>query len=96
MTRVFGRLGECLREARVRRRIAADDFADKIGISLKTLAEIEAGERRAGVDVLLGAVLSFDIAPDELFGTEEQDQEVARLMTNLPRLRQIYRTVRSG
>ena len=95
MIDAYGRLGRCLREARVRRGISADDFAEQIGVPLKRLAEIEAGEVRPGVDILLGAVLSYDIVPDELFGVEQQDREIARLVTNLPRLRQIYRAVRS-
>ena len=95
MTKGMGRLGKSIREARLRRGLSADEFAEQIGISLKRLAEIEAGEARAGIEILLGAVLVFDIVPDELFGTEKQDPEVARLVENLPRLRQIYRTVRS-
>ena len=95
MNRPIGNLGASLREARVRRGISADTFADQLGITLKRLADIEAGESRASVDILLGAVLTFDIQPDELFGAEQQDRDIARLMVNLPLLRDLYRTVRS-
>lgn len=95
MTRARGGLGISLRAARQLRGVSVAEFAEQIGVSAERLRDIEAGNSRPGVDVVLGAALAYDITPDELLGAAPEDRDIGRLLANLPRLRQIYRLVRS-
>lgn len=96
MTDAIDLLAESLRKTRMQLGVSADDFAAELGISRERLAEIESGRAHPGVEVLLAMILSYGLVPDELQAAASQDREVERLLKNLPRLREVYRAVRSG
>lgn len=57
VTRSLATLGADIRAARLRRRIALQDFAERVGVSPRTIARLEKGDEGVGIGTLAMACL---------------------------------------
>jgi len=83
MYKIIGELGENIRLARLRRKLSAEQVAERAGISRKTLYEIEGGRSNVTignyVQVLSALGLEEDIlnvAKDDTLGRKLQDAKL--------------------
>ena len=84
LRRILETLGENIRLARLRRRLSAEQVAERAGISRPTLAAIERGEPGVGIGNYLEVlrVLGLDqdllqVAKDDVLGRKLQDLEIS-------------------
>ncbi len=84
LRRILKELGENIRLARLRRRLSAEQVAERAGISRPTLAAIERGEPgvRIGNYLEVLRVLGLDkdlllVAKDDVLGRKLQDLQIA-------------------
>ena len=84
MRRILETLGENIRLARLRRRLSAEQVAERAGISRPTLAAIGRGEPGVGIGNYLEVlrVLGLDqdllqVAKDDVLGRKLQDLEIS-------------------
>lgn len=63
--------GARIRRARGQRRQA--DLAERLGVSVATVSEIERGARRVSVDELIEIALALDVAPEVLIVDDQAD-----------------------
>ena len=96
MNDVTNRLCDSVRRTRARLGISPEDFASGVGVSPDRLAEIECGRVRPGTDLLLALILTYGVVPEELQAVAAEDDEIARLLARLPRLRGLFRAARGG
>lgn len=84
------RFGEALRKARVGRGFTLRAVAERIGVSITYLSDVERGERPPLSAERIGAVAAaLSIRPDELLAVAgTTDAEVARLRADVDDLRQ--------
>ncbi|WEG08814.1 XRE family transcriptional regulator [Microbacterium horticulturae] len=63
-------VGARLRALRMRHDFTLTELSERTGISVSTLSRLEAGERRASLDLLLPIATVFDVGLDALVGVE--------------------------
>lgn len=90
--RMLGVLGEDLRLARLRRRLSAQQVADRAGISRSTLQNLEKGSPSVSVGnvlqvlVVLGLEKSFaELAADDRLGRKLEDARLTETRQRAPR-----------
>jgi DNA-binding XRE family transcriptional regulator len=78
--RILTQLGENIRLARLRRRLSAEQVAERAGIARSTLAKIEQGQAGVGVGHYINVLKVFrleedflQLAADDEFGRKLQD-----------------------
>jgi len=76
-------IGERLRALRTERNVTLRQLSDSTGVSSSTLSRLEAGKRRANLDLILPIARALSVPLDELIGQPTGD----------PRVRQTARTV---
>ena len=81
--RILENLGENIKLARLRRKLTAEQVADRANISRKTLWHIEKGSEHISIGMVLQvlSVLGFknelaEIAKDDLLGRKLQDMDL--------------------
>ncbi|HKK76702.1 MAG TPA: helix-turn-helix transcriptional regulator [Saprospiraceae bacterium] len=81
--RILENLGENIKLARLRRKLTAEQVADRANISRKTLWHIEKGSEHISIGMILQvlSVLGFknelaEIAKDDLLGRKLQDMDL--------------------
>ena len=68
-------LGKNIRKLRTTRKMTQNEFAEKVGISVVNLSEIENGKDWPRLPFFEKLLASFDIAPFELFIQSDSDME---------------------
>lgn len=73
MSIIKKRFGEKLKTLRKQKGFTQESLAEKIGINLRQLARIEAGESFISSDTLFNICNTFDVSPKTLFDFDLQD-----------------------
>lgn len=63
-----GRVGQLIRQHRIRRNLTQSQVASQIGISQSDLSRMEKGEYRVPLDVLFRILQAFELTLGEFFG----------------------------
>ena len=92
MTRILEELGENIRLARLRRKLSAQQVAERASISRPTLINIEKGQSGVSIGlylqvlVVLGLEKDFlEIAKDDELGRKLQDADLANMAKRAPK-----------
>jgi len=92
MTRIIEELGENIRLARLRRKLSAQQVAERASISRPTLTNIEKGKSSVSIGlylqvlVVLGLEKDFlEIAKDDELGRKLQDADLGSMSKRAPK-----------
>ena len=72
---LYKRIGENIRELRIRRRMTQAYLAEQADISISFLGHIERGTRKLSVETLYKIMQALDCSADELLGMLANDQQ---------------------
>ena len=97
-------MGRVLRKARENKSITQEELAEKIGVSVRTIGDIENGHRNPTFDTLYQLIQILDIPADLIFrsddmpNTPEQEQFMCKFLNSTEQVQRItmanFRTVR--
>lgn len=85
-------IGERLRRLRAERQFSLATVAEKVGVSVATLSRVETNKQNIDVAMLVTLAGILGVAPSEILGDKESDDDHAVLTRRLSRLSRADRT----
>jgi transcriptional regulator with XRE-family HTH domain len=79
-------IGNSLRRLRVERHLSLATVAGQAGISVATLSRVETGKQNVDVALLMTLSRILGVAPGEMLGADEQNDDLGELSRRVSRL----------